>query len=877
MASSAQDAALHQLQSEQSKLLDAVDELRTIGIGGLVELPQLIVCGNQSSGKSSVLEAISRVRFPARGNVCTRFATEVILRRHQTENVKISIEPGPSRTDEEEKKKLRSFRSDAFANADDLKKLIEKAQQHMGISNSVDSGFSDDVLKVEISGPDKPELTLVDLPGLYYSTSSDQGAQGKEIVRGLTERYMKNTRSIILAVISAKADYHLQEVLNIAEKYDPHRERTLGVITQPDILEADSEEQDTWLQFVKNKKIHLQLGWHTLRNRKFETRKISHEERDQQERDFFNEGRWRSIPRSCVGIESLRGRLSNVLFKHIRRNIPDLIADINEKILDRQQTLAKLGAPRSTLQEQKGFLFNISSGFERITDQALNGMYRDAFFKELDPESKAEDFRRLRAIVRELNENFAEAMEICGCRRVIYGEFQRWPEYSKPSDNNPYLDKWSPIPIPGKALEDEVREQARKNRGVELPGSANQLLVGDLFRDQSKPWEEIARHHLLTTWDSVRYFISMVLQHLTDEHTSSLLAVTIAEPELNKMKEQLLEKLRELTSYTKRGHPLPVGKSFLTRIQNSRNERQLRKLKSALVNSVPNDTGKSFGVKDLERAMSNLDTRGDEFGATEIIEQLQVYYDTAIVTFVDNVATLAIENCLLGPLASIFTSLTINNMEDEQIQELAAEPFFVREERERLNGELEKLQAGLRTFTSFHVYKPSIPLFAKSNAKSSPTSASNSPRESSLNELLNQLNSSPNSTKKQPEKASAVTPAPFGLFMSNDSKGSGNTVKKPSSPSEIASRKVAQPKTPSLFGSHSVARDSDDDSLSSKLPAFASFKPYSDAGDGGLGQRYGVSATGDSSVAGLFGNSPKFGTGLGKYETARYPSTKDQR
>lgn len=628
MTSSSQHIALHQLQSEQSRLLDAVDELRTIGIGGLVELPQLIVCGNQSSGKSSVLEAISRVRFPARGNVCTRFATEVILRRHQTKSIKISIEPGPSRTDEEERKKLSSFRPDSFADAGDLKELIGKAQQHMGISDSVDSGFSDDVLKVEISGPDQPELTLVDLPGLYYSTSKDQGAQGREIVRSLTERYMKNARSIILAVISAKTDYHLQEVLNIAEKYDPHRERTLGVITQPDILEADSEEEEAWLQFIMNKKIRLQLGWHALRNRNFETREVSHEERDQQERDFFNKGKWSSIPRSCVGIDSLRNRLSNVLFKHIRRNIPDLIDDIDEKILDRQQRLGRLGAPRSTLQQQKGFLLSICSNFERITDQALNGMYRDSFFAEPDPNSKDEDFRRLRAIVRELNEHFAEAMELRGCRRAVYGETSRRPPPFKLDNNNPYLAGWAIAWITQSGLEEEVREQARKKRGVELPGSANQLLVGDLFRDQSKPWEEIARFHLLTVWDSVRYFVSMVLRHLTDEHTSSLLAVTIVEPELNKMKERLLEKLTELTSYAKRGHPLPIGKSFLTRIQNLKNARQLRKLKVSLGILVP-DTEKAFGVKDLQRAVDNLDIDGDEFGATEIIDEMQAYYDVS--------------------------------------------------------------------------------------------------------------------------------------------------------------------------------------------------------------------------------------------------------
>src|ERR1700735_2873264 len=50
--------------SEQMKLLDAVDALRAHGLGEMTALPQLVVCGDQSSGKSSVLEAISGVPFP---------------------------------------------------------------------------------------------------------------------------------------------------------------------------------------------------------------------------------------------------------------------------------------------------------------------------------------------------------------------------------------------------------------------------------------------------------------------------------------------------------------------------------------------------------------------------------------------------------------------------------------------------------------------------------------------------------------------------------------------------------------------------------------------------------------------------------------------
>jgi GTPase SAR1 family protein len=66
-------------------LLNIIDSLRPQGISRIVDLLQIIVCGNQSSGKSSVLEAISGMLFPTKDNLCTRFATELILRRNPSE------------------------------------------------------------------------------------------------------------------------------------------------------------------------------------------------------------------------------------------------------------------------------------------------------------------------------------------------------------------------------------------------------------------------------------------------------------------------------------------------------------------------------------------------------------------------------------------------------------------------------------------------------------------------------------------------------------------------------------------------------------------------------------------------------------------------
>lgn len=642
MSLSLDDLAMNQLQSQQSELLDKIDELRAIGVGALVELPQIIVCGNQSSGKSSVLEAISRVRFPASGRICTRFATEVILRRSPQTKIKVSIEPGDSRKDEQERQNLRAFRWESPSNH--LHDLIDEAKKWMGLSSTDHSnaGFSDDVLKVEISGPDKPGLTLVDLPGLYIATSGDQTAEGMKVVENLTKKYMRSTRSIILAVISAKGDYHIQKVLNMAYQFDPKYERVMGIVTQPDMNEAGSEEEETYLQFIRNEKIKLQLGWHVLRNRSYKTSQVSDEKRDAIEKEFFEQGRWASLPRGEVGIDSLRHRLSNILLSHVRRNLPGLITDIQEKIRHHEQKLAKMGVPRSTIQDQRQFLVNISSRFERIMNQALNGSYVDDFFGGFKDNSvSTEDFRfrRLRAVIREINEYFAEAMSIRGSRRIIRvpGQFPLGTAMS-----NPYMEDWVPKYISQVDLEEEIKEQARESRGVELPGSANQLLVGTLFRDQCKPWEAVAKSHLLNATRAVEYFVNLALRHITNDHTQPLLMRHVISPQLEKLKGNLLEKLSELTLYLKNGHPLPIGKTFLSKIQESRKNREVAALKNNLGLSgqfpalflpqeTKGDSEKTFNARDLERATSQLQLSGDKFAAAEVIDQMQAYYEVSQV------------------------------------------------------------------------------------------------------------------------------------------------------------------------------------------------------------------------------------------------------
>jgi hypothetical protein len=62
-------------------LLEKIDKLFACNVGEYINLPQLVVVGDQSSGKSSVLEGLTKLKFPRNSGLCTRFATQIIFRR----------------------------------------------------------------------------------------------------------------------------------------------------------------------------------------------------------------------------------------------------------------------------------------------------------------------------------------------------------------------------------------------------------------------------------------------------------------------------------------------------------------------------------------------------------------------------------------------------------------------------------------------------------------------------------------------------------------------------------------------------------------------------------------------------------------------------
>ena len=608
--------------NEKLALLDDIDRLRSQGISHFVQLPQLIVCGDQSSGKSSALEAISGIPFPIKDNICTRFATEVILRRAPSPSISVGIVPGPSRS-KDERTRLLDFKY-SLPKLEEFSNLVDRAKNFMGVIDG-SSAFSTDVLRLEISGPDQPHLTIVDLPGLIHSENKLQTAKDIEVVQSMVHEYMSNRRSIILAVVSAKNDYANQIILKLARQIDKHGDRTMGIITKPDTLSAGSESETAFISLAKNMDISFRLGWHILRNRNFEERNTSLDERHQAEKRFFEQGAWREFPRDAVGVSALRDKLSDVLFDQIKAELPSLIKDIQKQIDGCQKVLSKLGPTRGTVDQQRLYLLQVSQDFQEISKAAVDGSYGHEFFG--DPRSRDGVAKRLRAVVQNLNVQFAETVRLRGqLRRVV-------------EENEGPL---KPGTVTRTDFIGEIKDLLKTTRGRELPGTFNPLIVGDLFCEQSKPWESLARQHIKRTWDNARLFLDLLIAYLTDESIMDGLFQHVIDPLMEENFKLLSRKLEEILKPYQKGHPITYNHYYTETVQKVKEKRYRDETTQKLQRYLYSDgrqinkpsllPEKSVSVTDSSIPMlvssltSKTEADMDRYACAEILDCMEAYY-----------------------------------------------------------------------------------------------------------------------------------------------------------------------------------------------------------------------------------------------------------
>ena len=181
--------------------------------------------------------------------------------------------------------------------------------------------FSDDVLRLEIGGPDEDHLSVIDVPGIFKNPTPGKTTKSDiEMVREMVLGYMQNPRSVMLIVVPANVDIATQEIVEMSRELDPNGDRTLGVLTKPDLVDKGAE--NGIVDMIGGKGSSSQVQWSVVRNPGQQDLQSQNTDRHS-EATFFRDVRpWNTLEKDRVGIAALRVRLQEVITRHTRREFP---------------------------------------------------------------------------------------------------------------------------------------------------------------------------------------------------------------------------------------------------------------------------------------------------------------------------------------------------------------------------------------------------------------------------------------------------------------------------------------------------------------------------------------------------------------------------
>ena len=526
---------------------------------------------------------------------------------------------------------------------------------------------------------------------------------------------MRNPRTIILAVVSAKNDFANQVILDYCRKVDAQGRRTLGIITKPDFLKEGSDNELSWIELAKNKDIYLERGWHMLKNREADQTHFSFEQRNQSEQSFFQKGRYRDLPREWVGIGSLRKRLSNVLLEHLITEVPALKDELSLKLDTTSNDIQKLGEKRSTTKEQEIVLMKISMRVNEIIGSAVRGHYESPFFRQININARvgtAENIRRLRATIQHLNIDFARKMRLNGHKySFAAGPIEPTEQEEIPDDNEDISDPTDAVGStsdskklsPNEAIQ-WVKQILERSRGHELPGTFQPELISHLFWEQSRPWEKLAMAHVSRVAKACKAFVHVVLQDVAPPELCDRLIKLHIDPMLVKSSAAAIGELKKLLEDEAR-HPSTYNHYFTTTIQKQRLDRY-HKLKSAVASSKEDVCVQSIGYRSyinpnkLEQAMTaHIELNMDTFSCKDALDAQRAYYKDALKYFINAVTKVVIERHLVAPLTEVILSpVIVSQMSEQEIRAIAAEDVGVVRQRERLQERMVLLQKGMDMF-----------------------------------------------------------------------------------------------------------------------------------------------------------------------------------
>ncbi|EST07195.1 Dynamin, GTPase domain protein [Kalmanozyma brasiliensis GHG001] len=391
-------------------LIQVVNKLQETftAIGGdSVDLPQIVVVGSQSAGKSSVLETIVGRDFLPRGSgIITRrpLVLQLIHTPSAKDQAKQSLKPSPrsydlsddhapdmsrggsngsslggGRTNTYEEYGEFLHLDKRFTDFNEIRREIENETFRVAGQNK---GVSKLPIHLKIYSPNVLNLTLVDLPGLTKIPVGDQPSDIERQIRNLVTDYVSKPNCIILAVSPANVDLANSDSLKLARTVDPQGRRTVGVLTKLDLMDQGTHALD----ILTGRVYPLKLGFIGVVNRSQQdiNGNVSMLAARRAEEEFFrSHAAYKNIAHRC-GTKYLAKTLNQVLMSHIRDKLPDMKARLNTLMGQTQQELAAFGDTTFLGDQHRGSLvLKLMTQFARDFVASIDGTTFDISTKEL--------------------------------------------------------------------------------------------------------------------------------------------------------------------------------------------------------------------------------------------------------------------------------------------------------------------------------------------------------------------------------------------------------------------------------------------------------------------------------------------------------------
>ncbi|XP_002925923.1 interferon-induced GTP-binding protein Mx1 [Ailuropoda melanoleuca] len=451
-----------QYEEKVRPCIDLIDSLRALGVEQDLALPAIAVIGDQSSGKSSVLEALSGVALPRGSGIVTRCPLVLKLKKLLNED------------EWRGKVSYQDFEME-ISDPSEVEVEINKAQDTIAGEGQ---GISHELITLEVSSPHVPDLTLIDLPGITRvavgNQPADIGRQTKQLIR----KYIFKQETINLVVVPCNVDIATTEALSMAQEVDPDGDRTIGILTKPDLVDRGTESKV--VDVAQNLVCHLKKGYMIVKCRGQQDiqDQVTLAEALQKERVFFEDHpHFRVLlEEGRATVPCLADKLTSELISHICKTLPLLENQIKENHEKITEELQKYGSDVPEDEHEKMFfLIDKINAFNHDVNSLIEG-----------EESVGEDESRLFTKIRT--------------------EFHKWSAVIEKRFQKGY-----------KAIYKQIEKFENRYRGRELPGFVNYKTFEIIVKQQIRELEEPAVDMLHTVTDMVQVAFTDISKANFDE------------------------------------------------------------------------------------------------------------------------------------------------------------------------------------------------------------------------------------------------------------------------------------------------------------------------------------------------------------------------